>query len=407
MGDILVVEDDAVMREYIARSLSARGFTVSMAKSGADALQQMRRKPAALVITDIRMPGMDGFSFASALRRDPAIGHPDIVFVSSMDDRAQYRRAMHVGAYDYLVKPFRSQEIADTVTHCFETRKVRHRGRELTDTPGEPAAAALPRIPGYELIQKLGEGAVSVVYLATHLATREQHALKILRLHSIDGSTQEAVNRFMSEYNMLKNLSHPNVARVYEHGVGDRCLYIGMEHLPGGDLRLDIEASMPPGQAQLRAAEIASALAAIHAAGIIHRDLKPANILMRMTGEAVLADFGIAKQIGAELSLTQTEMVMGTPYYMSPEQARGSTVGPASDTYSLGVLYFEMLSGKRPYVGKTPTEVMGKHLNAPVPLLPAHLARYQPVIDTLMAKRPTDRYPNAEAARRAILADAG
>jgi CheY-like chemotaxis protein len=406
MGNILVVEDDAVMREYVARSLTARGFTVEMARSGAEALQQLRTKSIALVISDIRMPGMDGFAFAKALRRDPAIGYPDIIFVSSLDDREQYRTAMHVGAYDFLVKPFKSQEIADTVKECFETRKVRHRGRALTETAAT-AAATLPRIPGYELIQKLGEGAVSVVYLATHLATRDQHALKILKLHTIDATTQEAVNRFMSEYNMLKTISHPNVARVYEHGVGDQCLYIGMEHLPGGDLRLDIEAGMPPRQAQLRAAEIASALAAIHAAGIIHRDLKPANILMRMTGEAVLADFGIAKQLGAELSLTQTEMVMGTPYYMSPEQARGSTVGPASDIYSLGVLYFEMLSGKRPYTGKSPTEVMGKHLNAPVPLLPAHLAKYQPVIDVLMAKRPTDRYPNAEAARSAIMADAG
>ncbi len=404
MGNILVVEDDAVMREYIARSLSARGFTVSMARSGSDALQQLRNKTIALVISDIRMPGMDGFAFAGALRRDPGIGHPDIIFVSSMDDREQYREAMRVGAYDYLVKPFKSQEIVDAVTQCFLTRKMRHRGRVLADIQGDAPVVSLPRIPGYELIQKLGEGAVSVVFLATHIASREQHALKILRLLSIDGSTQEAINRFMSEYTMLQNISHPNVARVYEHGVGDRCLYIGMEHLPGGDLRLDIEAGMSPQQAQLRAGEIAGALSAIHTAGIIHRDLKPANILMRMTGEAVLADFGIAKQLGAELSLTQTEMVMGTPYYMSPEQARGSTVGPASDIYSLGVLFFEMLSGKRPYVGKTPTEVMGKHLNAPVPLLPTHLSAYQPVIDILMAKRPTERYPNADAARTGILA---
>lgn len=406
MANILVVEDDAVMREYVARSLTARGFTVAMARSGAEALQQLRSKSIALVISDIRMPGMDGFAFAMALRRDPAIGYPDIIFVSGLDDREQYRTAMHVGAYDFLVKPFKSQEIADTVKECLETRKIRHRGRALTETAAT-AAAALPRIPGYELIQRLGEGAVSVVYLATHLATRDQHALKILKLHTIDANTQEAVNRFMSEYNMLEATSHPNVARVYAHGVGDQCLYIGMEHLPGGDLRLDIEAGMPAGQAQLRAAEIASALSAIHAAGIIHRDLKPANILMRMTGEAVLADFGIAKQLGAQLSLTQTEMVMGTPYYMSPEQARGGAVGPASDIYALGILFFEMLSGKRPYVGKTPTEVMGKHLSAPVPLLPAHLAKYQPVIDVLMAKRPTDRYPNAEAARSAIMAEAG
>lgn len=399
MTQILVVEDDAVMREFIARSLAARGHETSMARSGADALQQMRAKPTAIVITDIRMPGMDGFSFARALRRESAIGQPDIIFVSSLDERENYRRAMHVGAADFLVKPFKSQDIADAVARCVDARAARK-----TDLPGNQALEQLPRIQGYEIVQKLGEGAASLVFLATHLASREQHALKILKLEGLDTSTQEAINRFMAEYDMLSQLSHPHVARVYEHGIGDRCLFIGMEHLPGGDLRLDIEAGMTPEQAQKRAAEIASALAAIHAAGIIHRDLKPANILMRMTGEAVIADFGIAKQLGSALSLTRHDMAVGTPYYMSPEQARGSNVGPHSDIYALGVLYFEMLTGKRPYEANTPNELMGKHLHAPIPLLPTRVAMFQPVIDKLMAKNVADRFANADAAREAILA---
>ncbi|MEO8101198.1 MAG: protein kinase [Betaproteobacteria bacterium] len=399
MTQILVVEDDAVMREFIARSLAARGHETSMARSGADALQQMRAKPTAIVITDIRMPGMDGFSFARALRRETAIGQPDIIFVSSLDERENYRRAMHVGAADFLVKPFKSQDIADAVARCVEARAARK-----ADSPGNQALEQLPRIQGYEIVQKLGEGAASLVFLATHLASREQHALKILKLEGLDTSTQEAINRFMAEYDMLSQLSHPHVARVYEHGIGDRCLFIGMEHLPGGDLRLDIEAGMTPQQAQKRAAEIASALAAIHAAGIIHRDLKPANILMRMTGEAVIADFGIAKQLGSALSLTRHDMAVGTPYYMSPEQARGSNVGPHSDIYALGVLYFEMLTGKRPYEANTPNELMGKHLHAPIPLLPTRVAMFQPVIDRLMAKNVSDRFANAGAARDAILA---
>jgi serine/threonine protein kinase len=180
-----------------------------------------------------------------------------------------------------------------------------------------------------------------------------------------------------------------------------------MEHLPGGDLRLDIEVGMSPQLAQRRAAEIASALAAIHAAGIIHRDLKPANILMRMTGEAVIADFGIAKQLGSALSLTRHDMAVGTPYYMSPEQARGSNVGPHSDIYALGVLYFEMLTGNRPYEANTPNELMGKHLHAPTPLLPTRVAMYQPVIDRLMAKSVADRYANADEALEAIESTVG
>jgi len=400
MKHILVVEDDAVMREFISRSLAARGFEASMARSGQEALQQLRAKPTAIVITDIRMPGMDGFSFARALRREPAIGSPDIIFVSSMDEREHYRRAMHVGAADYLAKPFKSQEIADAVTRCFESRAERR-----LDIPTEQrqTLASLPRIPGYEIVQKLGEGAASQVFLATHVASREQHALKILRLAGLNSSSQEDINRFLAEYAMLSRLSHSNVARVYEHGMGDQCLYIGMEHLPGGDLRLDIEAGMTPDQAQHRAAEIASALGAIHEAGIVHRDLKPANILMRMTGEAVIADFGIAKQLGAALSLTRHDMAVGTPYYMSPEQARGGIVGPFSDIYALGVLYFEMLTGRRPFDANSPNELMGRHLHAPIPLLPTRVEKYQPVIDKLLAKDPADRYRDAAEARAAIM----
>jgi serine/threonine protein kinase len=123
-----------------------------------------------------------------------------------------------------------------------------------------------------------------------------------------------------------------------------------------------------------------------------------------MTGEAVIADFGIAKRLGSAMSLTRHDTAVGTPYYMSPEQARGSNVGPHSDIYALGVLYFEMLTGHRPYEANTPNELMGKHLNAPIPLLPTRLGKFQPLIDKLMAKSIADRYPNAEAAREAILA---
>lgn len=400
MNHILVVDDDAVMREFISRSLAARGHSVSMARSGEDALRQLREQSTALVVTDIRLSGMDGFSFAHALRREHAIGQPEIVFVSSSDDREDFRRAMHVGATDFLVKPFKTQEIVDAVQRCLEVRAERRKHAEIARDL--LAQTSLPRIPGYELVQRLGEGAGSVVYLANHVATREQHALKILKLSELDGNDQESINRFMAEYAMLSPLSHPNVAKVHAHGIGDQCLYIGMEYLPGGDLRLDIEAGMSPQQAQRRAGEIASALGAIHAAGIVHRDLKPANILMRMTGEAVIADFGIAKQLGAALSFTRHDMAIGTPYYMSPEQARGAKVGPASDLYALGVLFFEMLAGYRPFEGNTPTELMGMHLNAPIPMLPARVSAFQSVIDRLMAKNATDRYANAELARAAV-----
>ena len=145
MTQILVVEDDAEMREFIARSLASRGHEASMAQSGEDALQQLRARSTAIVITDIHMPGMDGFSFARALRRDPAIGQPDIIFVSSLDERDHYRRAMHVGAADFLVKPFKSREIADAVTRCMEARDTR---RAAAPSRNGYLLENMPRIQG-------------------------------------------------------------------------------------------------------------------------------------------------------------------------------------------------------------------------------------------------------------------
>ena len=153
MKHVLGVEDDAVMREYIARSLMARGYEVSMSRSGADALRQLRVHPTAIVVTDIRMPVMDGFSFARALRREAGMGQPDIIFVSSLDERDQYRQAMHVGAADFLVKPFKPQEIVDAVARCLEARDRRSKAAE--HLAGDIAAENMPRIPGYKLLQKL------------------------------------------------------------------------------------------------------------------------------------------------------------------------------------------------------------------------------------------------------------
>jgi serine/threonine protein kinase len=242
------------------------------------------------------------------------------------------------------------------------------------------------------------------VLLAKHLHTGDQHALKLARLPDRSGEQREVINRFLTEYSMLVRISHRNVARVFEHGLVENYLYIGMEYLPGGDLRLDIDAGMAPKRAQKYAEQIAAALGAIHGAGIIHRDLKPANILMRMTGEAVLADFGIAKQIGSGLALTQNNIALGTPYYMSPEQATASPLDVRSDLYALGVLLFEMLTGRPPYLAPTSVEIMAMHVNAAVPMLPEKFAPFQPVLRRLLAKEPGDRYTSAEAAQNAIAA---
>jgi serine/threonine protein kinase len=145
--------------------------------------------------------------------------------------------------------------------------------------------------------------------------------------------------------------------------------------------------------------QVALALQAVHGAGIVHRDLKPENVMLRPDGSVALADFGVAKTLQHEsafgLAKTRHGEVVGTPYYLSPEQARGGDITPASDLYSLGVMFFEMLTGSRPFTGETLDLLLALHLTAPPPPLPVDLAGLQPIMDRLLAKEPGDRYASA------------
>ena len=168
-----------------------------------------------------------------------------------------------------------------------------------------------------------------------------------------------------------------------------------MEHLAGGDLKQRISKGIHALDAIQYTREIASALASIHSVGILHRDLKPANIMFRTDGSIALIDFGLAKRMRLDQEITGSGQIFGTPYYMSPEQGHADEVDMRSDIYSLGVIFYEMLTGKKPYLGSNAMAIIFKHNKQPVPLLPPRLAEYQAVLNMLLAKKPEDRLQNA------------
>jgi serine/threonine-protein kinase PpkA len=187
-------------------------------------------------------------------------------------------------------------------------------------------------------------------------------------------------------------------------GVADDHAYIAMEHFPAGDLRQRMKTPLTPATALGFVQQIASALEAIHSVGVLHRDLKPANVMLRVDGTVSLIDFGLAKANDDDVSLTGTREIFGTPYYMSPEQGHAEIIDARSDLYSLGVVFYEMLIGRKPYSGATAMEVIYKHKRAELPEIGPQFAAYDALLRRLLAKAPGDRYQSAGELLAAISA---
>jgi class 3 adenylate cyclase len=256
------------------------------------------------------------------------------------------------------------------------------------------------QVKGYRVLKKIGEGGMSNVFLAERESDRTQVALKILNARPSDD--RQLLQRFIQESALISDIDHPNVVKIYDKGFTDDYAYIAMEYFTGGSLKDVIAGGLTPRQALSLLAQAAAALAAIHHLGIVHRDVKPANMMLSADGTMVLADFGIAKRTEGTMDRTMHGEFFGTPYYISPEQANGKAATERSDIYSLGIIFYEMLMNRRPYVGDSIVELISQHVGAPVPRMPRQLEDYQPLIDGMMAKDPADRLQNAEEVLAAI-----
>ena len=252
-----------------------------------------------------------------------------------------------------------------------------------------------PLIKGYRFMRKLGSTEHSGVYLAERESTHLQVVLKVLRQMPGQDNSIGAFDRFLQEYETIAEMDHPNIVRIYDLGVGDDHAHIAMEYLAGGDLRVRMEKGIPERAAVQYLRQIASALSAVHAKGVLHRDLKPGNIMLRKDGSIALIDFGLAKTAKLENEITDKGEIFGTPYYMSPEQGHGNFVDERSDIYSLGIIFYEMLTGKKPFRADTAMGIIYLHGNAPLPLLPTRLAQYQALLNMMLAKTPDDRLQSA------------
>lgn len=248
-------------------------------------------------------------------------------------------------------------------------------------------------IPGYKVLRTLGRGGMATVYLAQQEIFERQVALKVMS--KALAADESFGKRFFREAKIVSQLVHPNIVTVHDVGVHNGHYYLSMEHIDGSDLK-HVRHQLNLGQKIQAVVDIAKALDYAGSKGFIHRDIKPENIMFHKSdGRAVLTDFGIAKAAEADTAMTQAGTAIGTPHYMSPEQAKGKPVDPRSDIYSLGVVFFLLLSGRVPFDAESAVAIGIKHITEPVPLLPEGLDALQPIIDILLAKKPENRYQKA------------
>lgn len=251
-------------------------------------------------------------------------------------------------------------------------------------------------IAGYEIERCLAQGATAAAYLATQISLGRPVVLKVLDTELADSPT--AVQRFLNEGRLIASLHHPHLITIHDIATSGRYVYLSMEYVEGGDLKQRLAKGPMSVEAALDVVEkIASALGYAHQHGVIHRDVKPGNILFRRDGSPVLTDFGIAKSRATDGDLTGTGMFLGSPNYMAPEQVDSRTVDHGADIYALGIILYEMLTGRKPFISNSIIDVIYMHKKAPMPRLPAHFAPLQGLLDLMCAKSPIDRFRNTDA----------
>jgi len=265
-------------------------------------------------------------------------------------------------------------------------------------------------IPGYTIHATIGESEKAAVYVATSAALGENVALKVSKTLRDEAAGRQFLER---EYTAIVAIRDPSVVQIHDYGIHAGYEYLVMEYLPRGDLKARMQQGVTEEEALRFVAQIAAALEVVHNAGLLHRDLKPPNVMLRENADVALIDFGLARALDGSTPSTRTGVLRGSPYYMSPEQALGEVLDARSDFYSLGIMYYEMLTGKKPYTGGSAMDVLQQHVNAPLPMLPKALAHHEPVLLKLMAKSREDRFATAGevltalAARRELIQSAG
>lgn len=430
---ILVVDRDPKYREWLRLHLGIlypQAAVSTLAPEELDAVkggQEGRPHDTLILGADFgsgpEEPRPEGLRLLRKLQAGEAV--PPVIVLAERGDELTAVQAIRAGAADYLpkrlLKPLRLKasldevlrgagqrgagEPADASDTDQTTRNVAviaqppppstpqpPQESSLPASPAPPRTPERPRIADYSITRKIGESEKAVVYLAESERLATEIALKVSKIPR-EGRARQALER---EYQAILAVHDPAVVRIFDHGTAGGYEYLAMEYFPLGDLKTRMQVGMTESEALKFLEKIAAALSVVHRAGLLHRDLKPPNVMLRDNDNVVLIDFGLARLLDGTHNSTYTGVLRGSPYYMSPEQALGEKLDPRSDLYSLGVIFHEMLTGRKPFTGASAMEVLQQHVNSPPPRLPAPLSRYSSLVAQLLSKRRENRFGTAE-----------
>lgn len=336
-------------------------------------------------------------------------GFPPTLMVAESMDVYQAVATIRAGAGDILLRrDISTESLVERVVKLADQRIAP--GSATTDdliitgavaheTGRDQTTATLGK-EEYAFMRLIGQGGMARAYLAQRDSDGQLLVIKTIAGERLNDRSIR--DQFLAEAHLAMSVNHDHVVDIVDVGFTDDFGLMVMEFFPHGDLKSRIERGLDPERALSYLRQIALGIGAIWEAGIVHRDLKPGNLMFRANEALALADFGIAKRLEGGRTDTTFGRVMGTPAYFSPEQARGVDVDTRSDIYSAGVIFFEMLTGGRPYDVPTIESMIYHHVHAEVPPLPQHLRRFQPLVDGMLGKQAADRFRDAQTLVAAI-----
>jgi tRNA A-37 threonylcarbamoyl transferase component Bud32/ActR/RegA family two-component response regulator len=395
---LLIVGDDVSIRLHLADLLAPHcpGAVINTAglRGAVELDTKLKDYAAAIAIVDLS-PAATGGQPLAIVGELRAICRTLVVTVLG---RGGHERsaidALRAGAIDYW--PLHTVNFQELVT-TLRTQLVGSR-QPVNAAPEQGA----PLIAGYRPVKELWRSSRSTLYLAHSDELGEAVALKVHRQRATDHPSDAERERFMRECRLLAQMNHKAIADVYDFGITAQCHWLALEYFPCGSLKARLQHPLSEAEAVGYVRQIAEALGSIHAAGVVHRDLKPSNVMLRADNSVALIDFGLARPVLKDSNVTGRNVRVGSPSYMAPEQIEGLPPDHRCDLYALGVLFHELLTGALPFGGETVAEILAQHVRARPPRLPPPLAHYQPLLDSLLAKRPPDRPASAAAFLEAL-----